>query len=450
MKNYILILFALITISCSFDNKTGIWNDASSIPTNEENIKIIESNNTNSRYESIFTKSQLFNEEVDSTINSTQELDYPIVLNNWPEQYGTKTNNISNFLYNGKNILLSKSSKLSKRPLNKNIVFYENNLVSSDHKGQIFVYSLNLKKKVFEYDFYKNKFKNFEKKIYLTVSNKILYAADNIGYVYAIDLINQNIIWAKNYGIPFRSNIKIVDEQILLANQDNVIYSINSKTGNKNWQFATSPTLLKSVFKNNFAINELGKNLFFLNTSGELYSINYSNKKINWVLNFKNSSLAEDTDLFLSNPIIIKNNNLLISTEKALLNYDPLTSAKNWSFPSNSTLKPILTDNYTFTFSTKNLLICIENKTGKVLWSKDIYRELKETKKEIGNFYDFNITNNKINLFSKKGYLLSFDFKNGNLEYIKKISKNGLSSQIIFIKDNMFLIDTKNKLLKFN
>ncbi len=174
------------------------------------------------------------------------------------------------------------------------------------------------------------------------------------------------------------------------------------------------------------------------------------NKKINWVLNFKNSSLAEDTDLFLSNPIIIKNNNLLISTEKALLNYDPLTSAKNWSFPSNSTLKPILTDNYTFTFSTKNLLICLENKTGKVLWSKDIYRELKETKKEIGNFYDFNITNNKINLFSKKGYLLSFDFKNGNLEYIKKISKNGLSSQIIFIKDNMFLIDTKNKLLKFN
>ena len=68
-----------------------------------------------------------------------------------------------------------------------------------------------------------------------------------------------------------------MEGQIFLASQDNVIYSIDSKTGNKNWQYATNLTFLKSDFKNNFAIDEFNKNLFFLNTSGEFYSISYLN-----------------------------------------------------------------------------------------------------------------------------------------------------------------------------
>ena len=31
---------------------------------------------------------------------------------------------------------------------------------------------------------------------------------------------NQKIIWAKNFGVPFRSNIKIIDNLIFLSNQD--------------------------------------------------------------------------------------------------------------------------------------------------------------------------------------------------------------------------------------
>jgi len=60
------------------------------------------------------------------------------------------------------------------------------------------------------------------------------------------------------------------------------------------------------------------------------------------------------------------------------------------------------------------------------------------------------IVNNEIYFFTENGYLLSFAYKNGNLNYIKKISKNGISSEIVFLKNNMFLIDNNNKLLKFN
>jgi outer membrane protein assembly factor BamB len=452
MKSFFLIFVIFIFSSCSFDNKTGIWKDASNIPEVVQDVRSIDGDTTESRYENIFTKNQLFNEEVDVLSNYFFEHDAPVQTNSWLEQYGFKTNNISNFSYSGNNILVSKSSKLNKLLSNKNIIFYKDNLINYDHKGKIFIYSLSQKKKIFEYNFYKKKFKKFKKIIYLAVDKDILYAADNLGYVYAINIKSESLIWAKNYGIPFRSNIKVIDGQILAANQDNKIYAINIITGDSIWQFSTSITFLKSDFINNFVVDEPNGNLIFLNTSGELYSINYVNQKINWILNFKKSALAEDTDLFLSQPVIVKNNSLIISTERAILNYNSINGNKNWNFPTNSTLKPILTTNYTYIFSKNNLLICLENKTGNVLWSKYIYKNLnaKIKVKKIGKFTDFKIVNNELNLFSANGYLLSFNYSNGNLKNAEKISKNGISSNAVFLKNNMFLIDNKNKLLKFN
>ena len=241
MKIVFIFLAILLTASCSFDNKTGIWNDATKISIGNKEVKSIESSTSNKRYEDIFTKDKLFNEEISLSRNININIDAPIKINIWHEQYGNKTNNISNALYSGNKILLSKSPRLSKIFFNKSIVFYKDNLITADHNGKIFIYSLSLKKKIFEYNFYKKKLKNFSKQIYLTVSKDVLYIADNIGYLYSINLNSETLVWAKNFGIPFRSNLKIIDEQILLASQDNVIYSVNKKTGENNGidQFGT-------------------------------------------------------------------------------------------------------------------------------------------------------------------------------------------------------------------
>ena len=285
----------------------------------------------------------------------------------------------------------------------------------------------------------------------MIIEKNILYAADNLGYMYAIDLNKKRIIWAKNFGIPFRSNIKIVGKQIFIASQDNVIFSVNVENGDINWQVSSSITFLKSDFINNFSIDEINNNLFFINTSGQLYSINYASQKINWVLNFKESFSSSDTDLFLSQPIVIKNNILVVSTGNAIISYNTLNGTRNWDFPSNSILKPVITKNYTYIFSKNNLLICIENITGEVLWSKNIYSSLSnKIQSKIDKFVELKIANSKLILFSKSGYFLSLNHNSGNVEYIKKISKNGINSEIAFTNNNMFLIDRNNKLLEFN
>jgi outer membrane protein assembly factor BamB len=457
MKRLLLVFVAVGFISCSFDNKTGIWKDASNTPVDNQTSKSITDNKLSTRYEDIFTKNKTFSEEKDIANLSNIEISNPVKISNWSEQYAISSNNISNFSYSDNKILLSKSPKLSKlshskNNSNKKIVFYKNNLISYDHKGTIFVYSLSLNKKIFKYNFYRKNFKKFNKEISFIVNKNVLYAADNLGYMYALNLDDNSIIWAKNYGIPFRSNLKLANNQIFLANQDNVIYSINPKTGEKNWQFATSLTFLKSDFENNFALDSVNKNLFFLNTSGELYSINYLTNKINWLLNFKNSSLAEDAELFFSQPITVKKNNLIIITEKTILSYNNLTSEKKWNFFAEPIFKPILTLNYTFVILKNNLLICLDNTNGKIVWSQNIFKNIKnkKIKNKFKSVVDFKIVNNEINIYSKNGYLLSFNYKNGNLNYHRKISKNGISSEVIFLNNNMLFIDEDNKLLKFN
>jgi len=433
MKSLISIFFVLTITSCSFDNKTGIWNDADNIPVDNKQAKSIDESTPQSQYEEIFVKDQEFNEEKIVSNKLTLLLDEVTVIDNWLEQYGNNSNNVSNYSYSGDNILLTKSPKLNKLLSNENTIFYENNLIGFDHKGKIFIYSLDTRKKIFEYNFYKKSFKKFKKKIYLIAKKNILYAADNLGYLYAINLDTKSLVWAKNYGIPFRSNLKIIEEQIFLANQDNLVYSIDTKTGNKNWQFGSRLTFLKSEFNNNFAVDEIGKNLIFLNTSGELYSFNYINQNINWVINFKNSFSTSEINLFISNPIIIKNNILIVSTENSTFSYNTITGARNWRFPSNSIIKPIITNNYTYILSKNNLLICLNIETGEVIWSKNILKNLRIKKiNKIGSFYDFKIVNNEVNLYSKNGYLLSFNYKNGNNNYIKKISKMALVRKYFF------------------
>jgi outer membrane protein assembly factor BamB len=193
-------------------------------------------------------------------------------------------------------------------------------------------------------------------------------------------------------------------------------------------------------------------NLFFLNTSGELYSINYLTQKINWVVNFKNSTLANDTELFSSQPVVIKNNNLIVTTEKSIISYDTLTAERNWRLNAETIFKPIVTLNYTYVILKNDLLICLDNINGNVIWSKNIFtnKKFKKIKNKFNSVIDFKIVNSEINIYFKNGYLLSLNPSNGKFNLLSRISKKGITSEIVFLDDNMLFFDRNNKLLKFN
>ena len=77
--------------------------------------------------------------------------------------------------------------------------------------------------------FFKNtifikKYKKIEKKLNIALDKNILFVSDNLGYLYSYDYNANKILWAKNFKIPFRSNLKLLNNKIIAANQNNDLF----------------------------------------------------------------------------------------------------------------------------------------------------------------------------------------------------------------------------------
>ena len=120
--------------------------------------------------------------------------------------------------------------------------------------------------------FIKKNSKNVKKILNIIIDKNIIYVSDNLGYLYSYDLKLNKIIWAKNYKVPFRSNLKLNNDKIFASNQNNDLLVFNKISGDLIRQIPTEPTVLKNKFVNNIAFDK-ANTLFFLNSYGSLYAI---------------------------------------------------------------------------------------------------------------------------------------------------------------------------------
>jgi len=451
MKKLIFFLFPLLFFtSCSFDNKTGIWKNAEDIVEKKGQIK-------DQKLIDVFTENKVFEEEKNNE-NIKINIENSFKNSNWTDEFFNLNNNIPNISYKNNKILVSKILKISKLKHSKDRLIrpliYNQKIILTNNKGTIYIFSLETKKKIFEFNFYKKKYKKYKKEIYLSIQDNIIYAADNLGYMYALNIENQKIIWAKNFGVPFRSNIKIIDNLIFLSNQENELLVVNLSNGEKMWQFQTTPQLLKSSFVNNILIDKTNENVLFLNNYGELYSVNYRSRDINWFKAFKTFSSTNKNDLFIGTPLSLKSQSLIISTGKIIANVNPISGIITWTQNIPSKVKPILTEKHIFVISDNKLLICLNKASGRVLWSTNIVKRSKEKDRK-SNYKNLDfiktilIADDKLFLFSDAGFLLTFELQNGNLISLDRILKKQLGSQPVFSEGNMYLFNKNSQLFKF-
>ena len=74
--------------------------------------------------------------------------------------------------------------------------------------------------------------------------------------------IENNIVWAKKFDAPFRSNLKIDNKKLFLSDENNNLFIVQSKNGNILRKIPSEEVLVKNNFENNIAVGK--KNLFFL------------------------------------------------------------------------------------------------------------------------------------------------------------------------------------------
>jgi len=442
-------LLALINLvffisSCSFKNTGGFF---------EDRLQELEDQIAKKNSKLVFAQRKEFREEISGNI---QKIKLESITNkNWLQKNFISSNHIPNLEYENKKELVYRSKKVGKNKFDTSDLFFETvilegNIFFYDTSGSVYNFSVDNRKLVWKFNFYKKRYREIPINIKLTISNENLIISDNLGYIYCLGINSGKLKWAKNYGVPFRSNIKINDGDIFLLNQDNKFYSIKEDNGEKNSSLETFASSLKTKQETNVALDPIKNNIYFLTSSGQLYSINYKTKNINWLTSIL-TGLDSSSDLFLSSPIIYKDDKIFFSSSTATYSINAKNGHINWEIPFSTYLRPIVSESFIFLASKDGFLLNLDYETGKVIWSKSLYKtsdKLKE--KKIGYIRSLLLASNQILVTTSKGFFLFIDYKNGKILNYTRASKAGFFSNPVLVDKKIYAVDNKMKVLIFN
>ena len=436
--NFFIILIFLQ--SCSFDNKSGIW-----INKNKQT----EKSDLFKDFKVLTTKNSNFKKVIPFKGNFIFKLNVPFNNLEWLDNFYDKSNNFTNFNYNGLNQLVFESKKIIKS-LNSNTILLENNnLISSDQKGNVIIYSKNFNSITTKFNFYKNNYKKIKKKLNIIVEDGVVYISDNLGYLYALDYVQGNILWAKNYKVPFRSNLKISGEKIILSNQNNKIFFINKKNGNAIKLIPTEESIVKNQFKNNLSLNE--NSLFFLNTYGSLYSIDIETLRVNWFINLNQSLNLDTNNIFTGTTVINFKNKIAVSSNNSTYIIDATNGSVLNTFNFSPKVKPLIFENFYLAITKNDLLIAVDLEQAEIVYSYDINEQISkflDIKKKKAEFKNIFIGNNHIFIVLENSFSLKFNLT-GDLEEIQKLPRK-ISSELIVANGNIMYINSHGRLSVIN
>ncbi len=444
----IIYLFILILLSnCSFDNVTGIWSGSE-----KEKKRISDLAMEQNR---IISTEKIYSP--DQFIYSTEILLKQNIILTKPKKNSSwemSTLNHQNFLGNiyltgAENIFFKKKigkNKFDLLQVKSSPLISENNIILSDDRGSIF-FTSDRGNVIWKKNIYKKIYKKIYKNLNFTLYNDNLYVADNIGFIYAISLDSGKVIWIKNHGIPFKSNIKIFKDKIYAINQDNRILSFNTKDGSKLWDVRSISSFIKSQNFLSIAVTKQG-NVVVINSSGDLIKIKGSSGGILWSVSTSSSLLVDATDFFKSSNLVIDDNAIFFSAESSFYSYNLSNGSLNWSKDISFTGTPIIDKKNIFFVTDNGYFVIMDKANGEIISSTNILKILKK-RKQATKITGFIMGSGKIYSVTLNGYLIVTSASSGQVEYFKKIGEDVVASPVIS-DGNLYIVTRSSKIIGFN
>lgn len=438
MKLLFISLILILLQNCSFDKNSGIWKDESQ--TVDKKKKILEG------FIDLNSEQKIFNQIIDSGQN-LKLYSKAKVFRQLNDHSLDEINNV-NFGYKELNFQFLKSKKLSKNKIQENILFNNNNLIFSDNKGNIVIYSVEEEKILRRFNFYKKTHKSIDKNLNLLIKDNIIYVADNLGYIYAYNYNENKVKWAHRHKIPYRSNIKIYKKNIIISDQNNNLFILDQNTGKQIKKIPTEQVNFNNNFKNNIVVGD--KRIFFLNSYGSLYSFN-EKMNVDWFINLNKRIKENPSNIFYSNQILISKKNIFILTDDQFYVIDKLRGAILFKKNFGSNITPLIFKDHLFLINANDLFIAFSLEKKKVIYSFDLKNKFKSNTKLRKISYkikNLKMVNNSIYLFLEDHYIVRINL-NSEIEEVFNIKSN-LNSNPIFIDSALLYVNNKNKLIILN
>ncbi len=430
--NY-LILFLFVT-NCSLDTKTGLWTQSKKLASDKDSVE-----------EKLFQDNEIYEKEfnIDLKIRLKKKFKNNSFINNL-------SNNNGIIKFNGKISKISKYkfSKISKFDFYQPelLITKKNNLIFFDEHGTILNF-LNKNKLIWKSNIYSKNERKQKPILYLASNDKIIVVADNIAKYYAVNLSDGKLIWSKNNSAPFNSQVKIFNDKFFVIDFENVLRCYSIKDGNEIWNFKSEKSFIKSQQKLSFIIND--NKLVFINTLGDLSSIDIDTGNLVWQTPTQSSSIYENYFSLKNSDLIAEDKSIYFSNNKnEFFAIDETNGVIKWKQNLNSNLRPTFADGLVFTITIEGYLVAIDSRNGNILRMTNVLNIIKNYKKKNIKPEGFILANDKIYLSLNNGRLIIIDILNGKPIDIKKIDNKKISRPYI-LNNDMFIV-RDNAILKLN
>ncbi len=433
MKYFLIFFLSLIIFSCSSDKDKKV--DLEVFKNQGEKINVFEVNN-------------IFDKEISS--KSPLLLNSPQFNKDWVYEHFSSNNLYEHLVYDGKFQDIFKKSigdYINKNNDSGSLLVSNEFIFFSDEKGKIYKFDIKNQRVIWELKIYESSLNNYPKNIALYFNSNILYAADNLGFLYSIDTETGKLIWQQNYGVPFSSNLNFYKSILYVVNQNSRLYAFNPIDGEKIWSFESLSGLIKPSRSSSISI--LNNNLLFTNDVGDVTAIDLNQQVIVWTKNILSQNTISNNLIFKTSNLLIDKKDIFISSNNGdLLNFNFDTGEIKWSQKLSSIQNHISTDKYLFVLTENGFIIAFNKTNGTILWSLNLTKFSRDSK-TVPSYYGLLLASNNLYATSSNGDIYKISANDGTYISHKKINSD-LSRAPIIVDNRIFILNRSSELIILN
>ena len=430
---HLLILFLFIS-NCSLDTKTGFWSQSEKLKSENKPLE-----------KKLFVDTKIYQKEFNPEIKIRLKKNYKknsfvnnLLNNNGVVEFNGELKKVSKY----------KFSKVSQFDYYQPelLITEKNTLIFFDDKGTILNFS-NDNKLIWKNNIYSKNEKKQNPVLYFASNNKFIVVADTIAKYYAISLDTGKLIWSKNSSAPFNSQVKIFKDNFFVIDFENILRCFSLKDGKEVWNVKTEKSFIKSQQKLSFIINN--NRLVFINTLGDLSSIDIETGNLVWQTPTQSSAIYENYFSLKNSDLIAENNNIYFSNnQNEFFAIDERNGVIKWKQTLNSNLRPTFADGLVFTITLEGYLAVIDSRNGNIIRMTSVLDQIKNFKKKNIKPEGFIVAKDKIFLSLNNGRLIVIETLNGKTVDIIKIDNEKISRPYV-LNNHMFIV-RDNAILKLN
>ena len=258
-----------------------------------------------------------------------------------------------------------------------------------------------------------------------------------------MNLKDGRIVWSKKHRNPFNSQVKILNNKIIIVDGDNKVICISQIDGKKIWEAETQKPFIKTKKKLSLVLYD--DFVIFSNTLGDINKVDLNTGKIIWFMPTQNTLIPNTTNFLEISDLVYADNNIIFSNNfSEIYSIDSQTGILNWKKNIKSTLRPIVIDSMIFTISQDGFLMVL-NMEGEILRSNYLLKKFKSREIKKLRIEGFLIGSNNIYITTNLGHILVCSVNNGKVESIKKVGHSRLSEP--YIVNNKLYVSKGNSVI---